>query len=134
MKKSYLAVIAAVGLFLIPAGVVAERAAEIHAYAVTVEVSGSAPPLDSCPHEPGAGNAGVTWIVRNVVFLGPGVGSAAVGSSGIDVSDVAIVVCNGDTPQQIRENLTDGIQHLAADRGYAIKRVNIVVPTLQRGN
>jgi hypothetical protein len=130
--KSYLAlIVVAAGLFLIPAGVVADRAAEIHAYAVTVEVSGSAPPLDSCPHEPGAGNAGVTC---SVVFFGPGVGSAAVGSSGIDVGDVAIVVCNGDTPQQIRENLTDGIQHLAADRGYAIKPVNIVVPTLQRGN
>jgi hypothetical protein len=132
--RSYLAVAAALGLFLIPAGAAAAKATEIHAYAAAFEGSGSTPPLDSCPHEPGTDNVGVTWIVRNVVFLGPGVGSAAVGSSGIDVGDVAIVVCNGDTPQQIRENLTDGIQHLAADRGYAIKPVNIVVPTLQRGN
>jgi hypothetical protein len=132
--KRYLAVIAAVGLFLIPAGVVADPAAEIHAYGLVFEVSRSAPPLDSCPHAPGASNAGVTLVVRNVVFLGPGVGSAAVGSSGIDVGDVAIVVCNGDTPQRISEDLTEAIQHLAADRGYAIKPVNIVVPMLQRGN
>jgi hypothetical protein len=62
------------------------------------------------------------------MFLGPGVGS-----SGVDAGDVSTIVCNGDTPQQIRETLTDRIQQLAADRGYTIKPVNIVVPMLQRG-
>jgi len=46
---------------------------------------------------------------------------------------VTIVVCNGDTPQQIRETLTSRIQQLGAGRGYAVKPVSIVVPMLQRG-
>jgi hypothetical protein len=126
--KDYLAVIVALGLFLIPAGAVAGGAAEVHAYALAFEVLPSAPPLDSCPHEPGTSAVGVIWIARNVIFLGPGVGT-----SGLDSGDVTTIVCNGDTPQQIREKLTDRLQQLAADRGYAVKPVNIVVPMLQRG-
>jgi hypothetical protein len=71
---------------------------------------------------------GWTWISRNVIFLGPGVGT-----SGVDGGDVTIVVCNGDTPQQIREKLTTRIQQSGASRGYTINPVNIVVPMLQRG-
>ena len=52
---------------------------------------------------------------------------------GLDGGDVTIVVCNGDTPQQIRETLTSRIQQLGAGRGYAVKPVSIVVPMLQRG-
>ena len=71
---------------------------------------------------------GVVWIARNVVFLGPGVGT-----SGVDSGDVTTIVCNGDSPQDIREKLTDGIQELGADRGYTVKPGNIVVPSLERG-
>jgi hypothetical protein len=127
--KSHLAVIAAAGLFLISTCVDAGRAAEIHAYALEFEVLPSAPPVDACPHDPGASAVGVIWVARNVVFLGPGVGT-----SGVDSGDVTTIVCNGDTPQQIREKLTAGIQHLAADRGYAVKPANIVMPKLQRGD
>jgi|SoiMethySBSTD1v2_1073268.scaffolds.fasta_scaffold157419_5 hypothetical protein len=127
--KSYLAVIAAVVLFLIPAGAVAGGADEVHAYALALETF-TAPSVFSCPtNQSGTSTVGWIWIARNVIFLGPGVGT-----SGLDSGDVTVVVCNGDTPQRIRERLTDSIQQLAADRGYAIKPINIVVPTLQQGS
>jgi len=122
--KAYLAVIVAVGLFLIPVSAVAGGADEVHAYALAFEFTQSGtPPLNSCPSGPGW-----IWIAR-LMFLGPGVGT-----SGFDGGDVSALVCNGDTPQQIRETLTASIQQLAADRGYAIKPLNIVVPMLQRGH
>src|SRR5207245_1291515 len=105
--KSYLAVIVVVGLFLIPAGAIAGGADEVHAYALALETF-TAPSVSSCPtNQSGTSTVGWIWIARNVIFLGPGVGT-----SGLDGGDVTIVVCNGDTPQQIRETLTSRILQL----------------------
>lgn len=126
--KNHLAVMIAVGLFCMPMCAVADPDTEIHAYALAFEVMQFAPPVDACPHEPGTSAVGVVWIARNVLFFGPGVGT-----SGVDGGDVVTIVCNGDTPQQIREKLTSNIREFAAGRGYDIKAVNVVVPTFQRG-
>ena len=118
--KINLGVLVALGLFLIPAGIVAGGADEVHAYALAFEFTqAGGPPPNSCP----SGGPGWIWIAR-LRFLGPGI---------VEGGDVSTIVCNGDTPQRIRKKLTDSIQQLAADRGYAVRPVNIVVPTLQRG-
>jgi hypothetical protein len=129
-----LLVVVAVGLFLTPVGAIAGPADEIHAYALALEVllgGDAVPARGSCSAETGVSVIdGWTWISRDVVFLGP---PGVVGSSGIETRDVTVLVCNGDTPQQIREKLTTRIQESGASRGYTIKPVNIVVPGLQRG-
>jgi len=65
------------GAVLDPGCPVAGGADEVHAYALALETF-TAPSVFSCPtKQSGTSALGWIWSARNVIFLGPGVGTSA---------------------------------------------------------
>src|SRR5262245_42564419 len=86
--KSCPALFVALGLCLMPTGVYAQSTPEVHAYALRPLEIFAAPPPGEC--SPDRNITGFVLITRQVLFLGPNVGT-----SGIDAGDVTILLCNG---------------------------------------
>ena len=94
---------------------------EPHAYAFqfTVGSVGSV----GCP----GNDMGVGLNVGPVIIFGPAI------PGGMDITDVYAFSCAGDSPQRIRDRISEAIVRRAAELGHLVKPVNVVIPTFQRG-
>jgi len=53
-------------------------------------------------------------------------------ANGIDQFSFSLTVCPGDTPRTLREKMGQRVLEIATEHGYVLRKVNIVVPSMDR--